>query len=71
MNIQGTTLDEAKRKAAFDEVQVIMSREAPFIYLANQHNFAAIDNRVAGLKPTVLSSYRVTWNLEELYFLKK
>jgi peptide/nickel transport system substrate-binding protein len=71
MNIQGTTLDEAKRKTAFDEVQVIMSREAPFIYLANQHNFAAIDNRVAGLKPTVLSSYRVTWNLEELYFLKK
>lgn len=71
MNIQGSTLDEAKRKKAFDEVQVIMAREAPFIYLASQYNYAAVDNRLSGLKPTVLSSHRVTWNVEELYFNKK
>lgn len=71
MNLQGTTLDEAKRKEYFDEVQVIMAREAPFIYLASQYNYAAVDSRLAGLKPTVLSSHRVTWNVEELYFQKK
>lgn len=71
MNIQATTLDEAKRKQAFDEVQVIMAREAPFIYLASQYNYAAVDNRISGLKPTVLSSHRVTWNAEELFFNKK
>ncbi|HEY1174200.1 MAG TPA: ABC transporter substrate-binding protein [Verrucomicrobiae bacterium] len=71
MNTQGTTLDEAKRKEAFDEVQVILAREAPFIYLANQYNYTAVDSKLAGLKPTVLSSYRVTWNVEELYFQKK
>jgi len=71
MNLQGTTLDEAKRKQHFDEVQVIMSREAPFIYLASQYNYASVDNRLRNLKPTVLSSHRVTWNIEELYFEKK
>jgi peptide/nickel transport system substrate-binding protein len=71
MDKQGTTLDEAKRKEYFNEVQVIMAREVPFIYLASQHNYAAVDKRLANLKPTVLSSYRVTWNLEELYFKTK
>jgi len=71
MDKQGTTLDEAKRKEYFDEVQVIMAREAPFIYLASQYNYAAVDKRLSGLKPTVLSSHRVTWNIEELFFQKK
>lgn len=71
MNLQGTTLDEAKRKEYFDEVQVIMSREVPFIYLASQYNYAAVDNRLGNLKPTALSSWRATWNVEEIYFRSK
>jgi len=71
MNLQGTTLDEAKRKEYYNEVQVIMGREVPFIYLASQYNYAAVDNRLANLKPTVLSSWRATWNIEELYFRTK
>ncbi len=71
MNLQATTLDEAKRKQYYDEVQVIMAREVPFIYLASQYNYAAVDNRLANLKPTVLSSWRATWNIEEIYFRAK
>lgn len=70
MNLQATTLDEAKRKEYFNEVQVIMAREAPFIYLASPYNYAAVDNRLANVRATVLTSYRATWNAEELYFRK-
>jgi peptide/nickel transport system substrate-binding protein len=71
MDLQGTILDEAKRREYFNEVQVIMAEQAPFIYLPSQYNYAAVDNRLANLKPTVLSSWRATWNIEELYFRTK
>jgi hypothetical protein len=32
--------------------------------------FAAVNSRVANLRPSVAASQRLTWNLEELYFTK-
>lgn len=71
MNDQLKTLDYAQRRKLFDEVQATMSTELPFIYTVAQHNFAAYRKDLGNVRPTVLSSYRVTWNAEELYLKKK
>ena len=71
MNLQIKTLDYKQRKAYFDEVQTILNDEMPMIYTIAPLTYAAIRSDVANVRPTVLSSYRVTWNVEELYFKKK
>ncbi|MFA6546506.1 MAG: ABC transporter substrate-binding protein [Limisphaerales bacterium] len=71
MNDQLKTLKFEERKALYDEVQSILSTELPFIYTVAQHNFAAYRADLGNVRPTVLSSYRVTWNAEELYLKKK
>jgi peptide/nickel transport system substrate-binding protein len=71
MNDQLKTLKFEERKALYDEVQMILSTQLPFIYTVAQHNFAAYRKDLGNIRPTVLSSYRVTWNAEELYLKKK
>jgi peptide/nickel transport system substrate-binding protein len=70
MDRQASTLDEAERKRAFDEVQLIMNEQLPFIYTVAPLTYAAIRSDIGNVRPTVLASWRVTWNLEELYFKK-
>jgi peptide/nickel transport system substrate-binding protein len=70
MNAQLKTVNYEERKKYFDEVQEIMAREAPFIYTVAPLTYAAIRSDIRNLKPTVLSSHRLTWNAEELYFAK-
>ena len=71
MNAQLKTLDFAERKKFFDEVQQILSEQVPMIYTTTPFSYAAVRSDLGNLRPTVLSSYRVTWNAEELYFKKK
>jgi len=71
MDAQMRTLDFAQRKKHFDEVQVILAEELPMIYTVAPFAAAAIRPDIANLRPAVLSPYRLTWNLEELYFKKK
>jgi peptide/nickel transport system substrate-binding protein len=71
MDAQASTLDEAKRKAAFNEVQVIMNEQLPFIYTVAPLTYAAIRSDIGNVRPTVLSSHRLTWNAEELYFKQR
>lgn len=71
MDEQHKTLDFAKRKALFDEVQQIMSSQVPLIYTVSPISYVAVRNEIANLRPSVLSYYRVSWNAEELYFRKK
>jgi len=66
--LQVQELDYQKRKALIDEMQVILSRELPFIYTVQKYNYAAIRNGVGNLKPTPMYPFRLTWNLDELYF---
>ena len=65
------TLDFAQRKKAFDEVQVILAEQAPMLYTVSPLTYAAIRSDVANVRPSVLTPYRVTWNIEELYFKKQ
>jgi peptide/nickel transport system substrate-binding protein len=71
MDAQMRTLDFARRKKCFDEVQVILGEELPMIYTVAPFAAAAIRPDIGNLRPAVLSSYHLTWNLEELYFKKK
>jgi len=70
MAAQMRTLDFAERRKAFDEVQAILAEELPMIYTVSPFTYAAIRSDVANVRPSVLTPYRLTWNLEELYFKK-
>jgi peptide/nickel transport system substrate-binding protein len=55
----------AKRKQLFDQVQQIMRREEPYIYLVNTNSLSAISPKVQGAHPA--SFYPETfWNIEQL-----
>jgi len=64
------TLDFSERKKAFDEVQEILSDQVPFVYTVSPLSYAAYNSKLGNVRPTVLHYYRVTWNIEELYFKK-
>jgi peptide/nickel transport system substrate-binding protein len=68
MDAQMRTLDFAQRKKDFDEVQVILAEELPMIYTVAPFACAAIRSDLGNVRPSVLTPFRVTWNLEELYF---
>ena len=71
MDEQMRTLDFGKRKHAFDEVQSILAEEMPMIYTVSPLCYAAIRENVGNVRASVLTSYRVTWNLEELFFKRQ
>ncbi len=70
MDAQMRTLDFTGRKKDFDEVQVILAEELPMIYTVAPFHFVVTRPDLANVRPTVLTPYRVTWNVEELYFKK-
>ena len=70
MDAQMHTLDFAKRKKYFDEVQMILAEELPMIYTVAPFHFVAVRPDLANVRPSVLTPYRVTWNVQELYFKK-
>ena len=69
MRMQLTTLDQAKRKEYFDEVQLIMSRQVPFIYLVTPNSYVGIKNKWQNIEVPKLGS--LIWNLDELWALSK
>ncbi|HSU52488.1 MAG TPA: ABC transporter substrate-binding protein [Candidatus Dormibacteraeota bacterium] len=71
MDAQMRTLDFAERKKAFDEVQTLLAEELPMIYTIAPFAHAAVRQGIANLRPSVLTPYRVTWNVEELCFSSK
>jgi peptide/nickel transport system substrate-binding protein len=68
MEAQMRTLDFAERKRLYDEVQAILAEEQPMIFTVAPRHFAAVRNGLGNVRPSVLTPYRVTWNLEELYW---
>jgi peptide/nickel transport system substrate-binding protein len=70
MDEQVRTLDFAKRKKDFDEVQTILADELPLIFTICPFSYAAARPNIGNLRPSVLTPYRLTWNIEELYFKK-
>ena len=70
MDAQMQTLDFAQRKKSFDEVQAILAEQLPMIYTVAPFHFAAARSDLANLRPSVITNYRLTWNIEELFFQK-
>ena len=71
MDAQMRTLDFTQRKKDFDKVQAILADELPMIYTVSPFTCAAIRSDVGNVRPSVLTPYRLTWNMEELYFKPK
>ena len=65
MKQQASSMDDKKRKLAWDRVQEIAMREMPFIYLVNKNAFVAISPKVKNAKPSVFRP-QTYWNVEEL-----
>lgn len=70
MNAQNKTLDFNERKKDYDEVQEILSEQMPMIFTVTPMFYAAARSDIGNLRPTPMSTYRATWNIEELYFKK-
>jgi len=70
MDVQNKTLDFNERKKDYDEVQEILAEQVPMIFTVTPYFYAAVRRDIGNLRPTPLSSYRATWNVEELYFKK-
>ena len=70
MDAQMQNLDYAGRKKDYDEVQEILAEQQPMIFTVTPIIYSAIRSDIGNVRPTALSSYRLTWNAEELYFKK-
>jgi peptide/nickel transport system substrate-binding protein len=68
MDAQMQTLSFAERKKDYDEVQEILAEQVPMIFTVTPMYYSAIRSDIGNVRPTSLTSYRVTWNAEELYF---
>jgi peptide/nickel transport system substrate-binding protein len=70
MTAQMRTLNFGQRKKDFDEVQAIWAEELPMICTVAPLSSTAIRSDIGNLRPSVVTPYHVTWNIEELYFKK-
>jgi peptide/nickel transport system substrate-binding protein len=66
MHAQASTTDASRRKTLFDQVQKIVWRECPFLYLVNRSALAAVSPALKNLKASPLFP-QTFWNVEELY----
>jgi peptide/nickel transport system substrate-binding protein len=68
MNRQLKTVDQAKRKELWDEVQQIMSEQVPLVYLVTPNSYAGLKNKWRNVE--IPSTGSLIWNLDELYTLE-
>lgn len=66
MNEQLVTLNSARRKRLYDQVQQIVAQDVPVICLASPHILVAAKNRIGNFHPAILAPYAL-WNVEQLY----
>ena len=67
MDAQMRTLDFGTRKKAFDEVQAILAEQLPMIPTVAPFAYAAVCENIGNVRPSALTPYRMTWNLDELF----
>ena len=65
MRMQASLIDRQKRKACFDQVQEIVSEQAPFLYLVTKNSLTAVSPAVRNAAPGVLRP-QTYWNVESL-----
>jgi peptide/nickel transport system substrate-binding protein len=66
MNQQLVTLNYAKRRRLYDQVQQIVARQLPIICLASPDVLVGAKDRVGNFSPAILEPY-VLWNVDRLY----
>lgn len=66
MNEQEVTLNYARRKKLYDQVQQIVAQEVPVICLASPHILVGAKNRIGNFHPAILAPYAL-WNVDQLY----
>jgi peptide/nickel transport system substrate-binding protein len=60
----GKSYDPAVRKPKYQEIQKIVSDDAPYIFLFYQKAWAGLNNRIKGIVPSALG---IGWNAEDWY----
>lgn len=68
MQLQMVTLQYAKRKRLYDQVQQLVTANLPLICLASPNVLVAASNKVGNLRPAILEPYAL-WNVEELFLI--
>ncbi len=63
---QATERDASRRRALFDEIQLIMQDEMPVIPIVARHVTAAATKRVGNFAPSSILPYSL-WNADELF----
>lgn len=66
MQAQASTMDVKRRKQAVDQVQEIVWREEPFIYLVNKDALTAVSTNLHNVHPVALRP-QVYWNIDQLW----
>ncbi len=66
MRAQAATIDGKKRKQEIDEVQELVWREEPFIYLVNKDALVAVSTNLHNVHPVALAP-QVYWNIDQLW----
>jgi peptide/nickel transport system substrate-binding protein len=56
--------DREKRKKIYQEIQSILSTDAPYVFLTFNLSYTGINNRVGGIEPTAIG---ITYNRERWY----
>ena len=65
MSRQSKTLDPARRKESFDQVQQIIAEQQPMIFLIHRNTLVALKASVRNSRPSVLRP-NLLWNAESL-----
>lgn len=67
MQQQMTTTDYRKRRKLYDQVQQILVREVPALFLVSPNILAAAKEDLANVRPAIMDNY-ILWNADELFW---
>lgn len=66
MRAQMSAQSDEERKRHFDEVQMILGEQQPFIFLATRHLIVGAKTDLGNLRPALLPDF-LLWNCHEIY----
>jgi peptide/nickel transport system substrate-binding protein len=66
MRRQMSTTGSAARKRLFDEVQLILGEQQPYIFLATRHLIVGAKSDLSNVRPALLPDF-VLWNCDEIF----
>ncbi len=67
MQEQMTTMEYRRRRKMYDQVQAILAREAPVLFLVSPNILVASSDNLANVRPAIMDNY-ILWNAEELFW---